>query len=278
MLQPIDLIQELATHPQVSQTPPREHLHFANRLPRGRSYVRHGAVLDLKVAPGKIEAIVSGTRIYNVTVTVRPVERERWRAIVARAAGRIGSVVDLLRGRLPEDVLALVVDPASGLFPAPRQISFDCSCPDWAGMCKHVAATLYGVGARLDREPDLFFRLRNLDQAELVAEAAAGLGAAPAPAHSPNVLSGGDLSEIFGIEIAAPAPSQAAPPKAARAARPSPPSPPRAAKKKQRRRARKGTGATASGESSLDRMLRALAAALNPKKLSSAKRAGKRRR
>jgi len=245
---------------------------YANRLPRGRSYVRHGAVLDLKISTGLITAVVSGSDIYQVSVSIRRVEPERWQSIMARAAGRISSVVELLRGKLPDDVLAFVVDRDQGLFPSPRQMSFACSCPDWAGMCKHVAATLYGVGARLDREPELFFRLRGVDQTELVAKAAAGLAAPPAPSVGAPVLAGGDLSEIFGVDIES-VPADLTPPARARprgparipvpstavaaAATPPPKSRKPAAP---RRKSRKPVKAVVLP--SLDRMIKALAAAL----------------
>jgi uncharacterized Zn finger protein len=185
---------------------------FAYRLDRGRSYVRHGAVVDLQIEATRVRSSVAGTRLYAVEVTIRPLERSRWKALVAGCGDRIDSVVSLLDGRLPDAVLRLVTHRERGLFPAPRQIAMTCTCPDWAGMCKHVAATLYGVGARLDQRPDLLFLLRGVDHNDLVHAAAARLAtAAPAAASGDaGVTEGGDLGALFGIELTASAPPAAA--------------------------------------------------------------------
>ena len=132
---------------------------FENRLPRGRSYVRNGSVCHLAVAKGRIEAKVSGSELYNVKVAVKTLPGKQWSAIKRRCSGQIGSLLELLQGRLSDHVMAVVTDRQDGLFPAPKEISFECSCPDWAVMCKHVAAVLYGVGARLDARPELLFLL-----------------------------------------------------------------------------------------------------------------------
>src|SRR4030095_6606459 len=138
---------------------------FANRLPRGRAYLRNGSVLDLAIAAGRIEAYVAGSELYRVTIAIAPLAKPRWRQVVARCTGRIGSLVGLLRGELSNDVLAVLTEGKNGLFPDPREMTLDCTCPDWAGACKHVAAVLYGVGIRLDAKPELFFVLRRVDQA-----------------------------------------------------------------------------------------------------------------
>ena len=130
---------------------------FENRLPRGRSYVRNGSVCHLAVAKGRIEAKVSGSELYNVKVAVKTLPGKRWNAVKGRCSGQIGSLLELLQGRLSDHVMAVVTDRQDGLFPSPKEISFECSCPDWAVMCKHVAAVLYGVGARLDAKPELLF-------------------------------------------------------------------------------------------------------------------------
>jgi len=184
---------------------------FSYRLKRGRSYVRHGAVLDLQIEATRVRSRVAGTRLYDVEVIIRPLERSRWEALVAGCGDRIGSVVSLLEGRLPDEVLRLVTHRERGLFPAPRQITLTCTCPDWAGMCKHVAATLYGVGARLDERPDLLFLLRGVDHNALVHAVADRLGTAPAAASGDaRVVEGDDLGALFGIELASSAPRVAA--------------------------------------------------------------------
>ena len=143
---------------------------YANRLPRGRTYVRNGSVIDLQIAPGEIKALVSGSEIYKVTVKVAPVSKARWKSICTDCAGAIDSLVELLQGRFSKGVMERVCQQRSGLFPSPDEIKLSCSCPDWADMCKHVAAVLYGIGARLDQQPELLFRLHKVDEKELIAE------------------------------------------------------------------------------------------------------------
>src|SRR5438552_8743365 len=126
------------------------YMDFANRLPRGRTYVRNGSVVDLQVGPGSVTALVSGSTMYDVKVTVGPVSRARWSAICRDCSGAIDSLVELLQGRFSKGVMTRLCEEKTGLFPSPSDILFTCSCPDWASMCKHVAAVLYGIGARLD--------------------------------------------------------------------------------------------------------------------------------
>ena len=171
---------------------------FANRLPRGRTYVRNGAVYHLAIAPGGVEARVAGTDLYRVAVRIRTLERPAWKAIEAACAGQIGSVLELLQGRLSDRVMEVVTDRDTGLFPKPGEMELACDCPDWATMCKHVAAVLYGIGSRLDDSPELLFRLRGVDEAELIA---ADL-TLPARAASAETLADGDLGSIFGIDLA----------------------------------------------------------------------------
>ena len=170
---------------------------FANRLPRGRTYVRNGAVYHLAIAPGGVEARVAGSDLYRVAVRIRTLERPAWKAIKAACAGQIGSVLELLQGRLSDHVMEVVTDRDTGLFPKPGEMDLACDCPDWATMCKHVAAVLYGIGSRLDDSPELLFRLRGVDEAELIA---ADL-TLPAGAASAETLADGDLGSIFGIDL-----------------------------------------------------------------------------
>src|SRR5712664_5033828 len=154
---------------------------FANRLPRGRAYLRNGSVLDLAIAGGRVEAYVAGSELYRVTIRIASLAKTRWRRVVARCTRRIGSLVGLLRGELSDGVLAVLTHVKDGLFPEPREMTLDCSCPDSAALCKHIAAVLYGVGIRLDARPELFFELRQLDQAELIGSATAAVVARPRP-------------------------------------------------------------------------------------------------
>jgi uncharacterized Zn finger protein len=179
---------------------------FANRLPRGRTYVRNGSVVDLQVRPGRVTALVSGSTMYDVKVTVGPVPRTRWSAICKDCSGAIDSLVELLQGRFSKGVMTRLCEETTGLFPSPKEILFTCSCPDWASMCKHVAAVLYGIGARLDRQPELLFTLRNVDSQDLIAKAGSDLSKKRKGPAGVKVLASDDLSKMFGIEIAPAAP------------------------------------------------------------------------
>jgi len=184
---------------------------FANRLPRGRTYVRNGSVVHLEIAPGKVTAIVSGSEIYHVNIAIKPLKTPRWGAIKTRCAGRISSVLELLQGRLDNAVMEVITARDEGLFPAPAEIDLDCSCPDGAYMCKHIAAVLYGVGARLDHAPELLFQLRRLNHLELIAEAVAAEALAPSAEASRKTIAETELADVFGIELEKPAPAAAAP-------------------------------------------------------------------
>ena len=186
---------------------------YESRLPRGRSYVRSGAVLDLKLASGKITALVCGTEIYQVAITIKHLMPDHWGRIKTQCAGNVGSVIELLEGRLSERVMQVVTHRGQGLFPKPAEIQMECSCPDWATMCKHVAAVMYGVGARLDHQPELLFTLRNVDHAELIAQAVDL--ASNRKASSRKVLADDVLGDVFGIEIESASPKE--PPRPAKA-------------------------------------------------------------
>ena len=170
---------------------------YANRLPRGRTYVRNGSVCHLEVHPGRIDAIVMGSELYDVTIRIGKLKAAVWKSIKHRCSGRIGSVLELLQGKLSRQVMGVVTDREHGLFPKPGEIRFDCSCPDWATMCKHVAAVLYGVGSRLDDRPESLFLLRGVDSAELVATGMA----LPGAATTDDALADDALAGIFGIDL-----------------------------------------------------------------------------
>ncbi len=182
---------------------------FANRLPRGRTYARNGSVIDLKISDGAVRALVYGSELYTIEVSVSPLAAAKWGALKADCAGAIESLVELLQGKFSEGVMARMCQQEGGLFPTPRELEFSCSCPDWARLCKHVAAALYGVGARLAERPELLFVLRGVDPGELLTHAASELpmGAAPAPE---DVLDVGEL-DIFGLELDDPNEEIAAP-------------------------------------------------------------------
>jgi uncharacterized Zn finger protein len=179
---------------------------YSNRIGRGRSYVRHGAVLDLKIAPGKVRALVQGSQAspYQIEIKIKPLDQKNWARLRKSAQGQLDSLADLLAGKFPKSLQELFFAKGSGLFPEPREISFSCSCPDWAYMCKHVAATLYGVGARLDEAPGLFFKLRKVEVGELVSQAVKSTTRkllTRARVKSARVIEDADVAEVFGIEL-----------------------------------------------------------------------------
>lgn len=177
---------------------------YENRLPRGRSYVRNGSVVDPQITPGRIAATVSGSELYNVTITVKETAKMLWRAICADCAGGIDSLVELLQGRFSKGVMERLCRQEGGLFPRPSDIRLSCSCPDHASMCKHVAAVQYGVGARLDHKPELLFRLRAVDETDLVAVIDTALPLSKTGPAAGRMLQTDDISALFGLDTAAP--------------------------------------------------------------------------
>jgi uncharacterized Zn finger protein len=175
---------------------------FANRLPRGRTYARNGSVVDLQIAAGQVTAIVSGSDIYQVKIDISSLGKAKWTKIKEDCSQSVHSLIDLLQGQFSQGVMERLTRPKEGLFPHPGEIEMSCSCPDWAVVCKHVAAVLYGVGARLDTAPELLFQLRKVDHLELIDQAVDGanLDAALATEAAPT-LAGEDLQAIFGIEL-----------------------------------------------------------------------------
>jgi|SRR6056297_200224 len=174
---------------------------YDNRLPRGRSYVRNGSVCHLDIASGRIDAIVSGSALYNVKITVSPLNQNKWAAVRRACSGKIASLIDLLRGKLDRGVMEVVSDRKEGLFPLPGEMTFDCNCPDWAGMCKHVAAVLYGVGARLDHAPEMLFALRGVNHEELV-DVSAALADTTQKGSSRRRIAATGIADVFGIDLA----------------------------------------------------------------------------
>jgi len=169
---------------------------YGNRLPRGKTYVRNGSVCHLHIEKGVCEAIVSGSELYNVTIKIKPLVQNLWDKIKKACHGKIGSILELLQGKLSDQVMKVVADPESGLFPKEKEITFSCSCPDWAGICKHVAAVFYGIGNRLDDNPELLFLMRSVDPSELVS-ANMAFGPKDAAEHFARE----ELGSIFDIDI-----------------------------------------------------------------------------
>ncbi|MEN9974062.1 MAG: hypothetical protein RLZZ282_68, partial [Verrucomicrobiota bacterium] len=204
---------------------------YENRLPRGRTYVRNGSVLHLSIAPGTVTALVQGSELYEETITITPLSAPKWKAIQARCQGKIGSLIELLQGKISDEIMAIVTDPNDGLFPKPKEIKLNCSCPDWAVMCKHVAAVLYGVGARLDSQPELLFKLRGVDHNDLISAAAAShstLASSSQPTSRRRSLDPSKLADVFGIDLENPPSPKTAPQKPAAPPKPAAPQKPAA--------------------------------------------------
>jgi uncharacterized Zn finger protein len=179
---------------------------YANRIGRGRSYVRYGAVLDLKINSGKVTALVQGSsrKPYQISVNIAPIKPAVWRSIQESCSGKINTLSALIEGKFPKEMAEIFTLKGSGLFPSPAEIDFDCSCPDWASMCKHVAAVLYGIGARLDHDPALFFTLRQVDINELISQAVviqSEIMLKKAGKKTKRVIEDADVSAVFGIDL-----------------------------------------------------------------------------
>jgi uncharacterized Zn finger protein len=175
---------------------------FANRLPRGRTYARNGSVVDLQILKGQIKAIVAGSLPYTITISIETLAKKSWTRLKAECSQSIASLLDLLQGRFDEGVMQRLAHPKEGLFPQPREIKMRCSCPDSAGLCKHLAAVLYAVGNRLDAAPEMLFCLRNVDHLELVTQAVSeGNLDRTLESGTDNALAGSDLGEVFGIDL-----------------------------------------------------------------------------
>jgi uncharacterized Zn finger protein len=174
---------------------------YDNRLERGRSYARNGLVIDLQIAPHTVTALVCGSSLYTIKITIGEVPKAQWKAICADCAGGIDSLVELLQGRFSKGVMERICRQGAGLFPKPEEIKFSCSCQDYASMCKHVAGALYGVGARLDARPELLFRLRAVDENELVANIGDALPLSKQGPASGKVLEADDMAALFGLDM-----------------------------------------------------------------------------
>jgi uncharacterized Zn finger protein len=176
---------------------------YANRLPRGRTYIRNGSVVDLQIAKGNVNARVCGSELYEIEIKIKPLAPSLWKSIQTECAGKIDSLIELLQGKLSSAVMQIVTRRERGLFPTPKEIDLDCSCPDWAELCKHVAASLYGVGAKLDQNPGLLFLLRGVDPSELISRASATEAVRQTTAAPGGVpaMSESDVADVFGIEL-----------------------------------------------------------------------------
>ena len=166
-------------------------------LPRGRSLLRNGCVIDLAIDTGVVEAKVSSDRVYHLTIKINPYPDEQWQRIKDLAAGSVSSVTTFLQGKIPADLMTAITEPDHGLLPAPDSIRLSCDCPQWADMCEHSAAALYGVGVRLDERPELLFRLVGVNPSEIASSTITALTSG----NTEQTLDGNDLGDLFGIEL-----------------------------------------------------------------------------
>ncbi|MDF7806545.1 hypothetical protein P4E94_03780 [Pontiellaceae bacterium B12219] len=175
---------------------------YENRLPRGRTYVRNGSVCHLRIEPETAKAMVAGSEMYELSIHIEPLAPEKWDAIKNECKGKIGSLIELLQGKISDEIMETVTDRDTGLFPHPSEIHFNCNCPDWADMCKHVAAAMYGIGVRLDSEPELLFKLRGVHHEELIAvDTAIDDLTAGKRSRRRRTLKTEDIGNVFGIEL-----------------------------------------------------------------------------
>ena len=176
---------------------------YSNRLPRGRTYVRNGSVCHLDIRKGEVEAIVSGSSLYTINIKITSLTEPKWGALKKQCTGKIGSLLELLQGRLSDEIMGVVTDKKNGLFPLPGEIKMDCTCPDYAGMCKHIAAVVYGIGARLDTRPELLFLLRGVNHEELIDAdtATAQITGGASQRNRRRTIASDALEDVFGVEL-----------------------------------------------------------------------------
>jgi uncharacterized Zn finger protein len=177
---------------------------YSNRLPRGRSYVTSGRVVELRIQPGEVNAFVEGTQStpYKIRIIIDRLSPAKWDAVTKLCGNSISNLEQLASGDFPEELKGLFQQSKEGLFPSPKEMKFSCSCPDSAVMCKHVAAALYGVGARIDENPTLFFMLRGVDFSRLLQKSVdAKLQSMLKNANqtTPRVIQDADIKAIFKI-------------------------------------------------------------------------------
>lgn len=177
---------------------------YSNRIGRGKSYVKSGMVLDLQIEAGVVTGLVLGSRKspYHITVKIDKIPDKKWNKIVEQCSHKIASMAELVEGKFPNEFAELFLQQGQGLFPSLKEIRFDCSCPDWADMCKHVAAVLYGIGARFDNDPMLFFKLRDIDFTKLLKKSIdekIDCMLKNADKKSKRVIDDADISELFGV-------------------------------------------------------------------------------
>lgn len=181
---------------------------FQYRLGRGRSYVRCGSVIDLKIIANEINALVMGSDSspYTIKVKIDKLDNKSQSSLMEKSRTSLDSMHSLLAGEFPMDLKDEFFKQGTGIFPTPKELHFNCSCPDVAKMCKHVAAAMYGVSARLDQKPELFFLLRGVNIDDFVntlieKEREKILTRAKTKSSRSIVADTDEISELFGIDV-----------------------------------------------------------------------------
>ncbi|MEO8383315.1 MAG: SWIM zinc finger family protein [Acidobacteriota bacterium] len=161
-----------------------EGFNLGARLQRGRTYARGGQVMGIDVQAGRVEAKVQGSRRdpYRVSIamaTFTPADRKRLG--VALSASPL-HLAKLLAGEMPQDIETVLEKERLSLFPVrQKELTTECSCPDWSNPCKHIAAVYYLLGEEFDRDPFLLFTVRGVAREDLVAEETAAPESATRP-------------------------------------------------------------------------------------------------
>lgn len=174
---------------------------LVNRITRGKTYARNGSVCHLEINKGTVQAYVSGSELYKVNVQIAPLPKSKWNNLKSKCTGQVGSMLDLLQGKISSNIMTIVTEQKSGLFPDPKEINFHCDCPDGAYMCKHIAAVLYGIGARLDNSPELLFKLRAVDHQELIITDVSKLDPTNSTKTKKRRIANSSVANVFGIDI-----------------------------------------------------------------------------
>lgn len=179
------------------------HAQYQGAMSPARTALRRGQVMDLQITPGEARSVVAHHDLWEVHIHIKPLDEETWSELKTACAGKIGSLLELLDGKLSDEVMREVTHTEHGLFPSPGEIRCRCTCEDESDLCRHSAATLYGVGVKLDESPALLFELRQVNPAELSAAVTSSMGEWDLPDFAINAedLPMGDLSALFGIDL-----------------------------------------------------------------------------
>ncbi len=170
----------------------------AYRLPGGRSLLKNGGVIDLKISRNSVIARVAADQVYDVQLHYRDADPYSVAELRSQCAGKLTGLLDFIQGKLSEEVMQYICNPVYGLFPEYGDFKISCTCLDDAVLCRHAAAALYAVATRLDDEPELFFTLRGIDAKDFF-EAEDIL--TQTGSNSAEGLSADELSKTFGIDI-----------------------------------------------------------------------------